>query len=76
MSEELNPCPFCGQIDERDLLYVFDVPPPDDLGVGPGFSVCCAVCCCSGPETDTRADAIGAWNRRAVWEPRPYLSMN
>lgn len=51
MSEELKPCPFCGCDDIRTHLE---------------WSMICANCGAEGSLTDSRADAIAAWNRRAA----------
>ena len=54
MSNKIKPCPFCGgdsYVTEGDL-----------------FAVICFTLTCdaSGPARDTEAEAIRAWNRRAI----------
>lgn len=61
MSEELKPCPFCGE-----------TPGPDDYFVNQGTKYGGIQCCCEGPDVRTgyrewpawKDDAIKAWNIR------------
>ncbi len=56
MSEELKNCPFC----VPDLVTTA-------LGMSPyPFAVRCEKCSTEGPEKETKAEAIAAWNRRFV----------
>lgn len=57
MSEELKPCPFCGS--ENAAPYA----------VKSCHSVLCVACGGEGPEAESEAAAIEAWNRRALPEP-------
>jgi Lar family restriction alleviation protein len=54
MSDELKPCPFCGEIEINT----------SSNGMDSEFAVC-ENCGAEGPSKGTRFDAIGAWNRRA-----------
>lgn len=53
MSDDLKPCPFCGGI--KVLL----------VDIAEVYSVRCQ-CNAEGPYEFTPAEAIAAWNRRAV----------
>lgn len=53
MSNEIKPCPFCGEMDELCVL-------PDKQF----FSVNCEVCGTIGPAGQTEDIAIELWNRR------------
>lgn len=54
-AEQRLPCPFCGCTDLR-------VNEPD---VG-GFEVMCWFCAASGPNCDSREEAINEWNNRTT----------
>lgn len=53
MSEELKPCPFCG--DKTVYVYWREEQ----------YFVSCNNCDCEGGKQDTQEEAIKAWNRRA-----------
>lgn len=63
MSEELKPCPFCG---DDEAYFEGEYPAPDTSEWG---AVHCADCCAIGPYAPTQAEAIADWNRRAQPEP-------
>ena len=56
---ELKPCPFCG----GDYLAIGCYPNIDEPEC---FTVECAICGARGSEEHTEAEAIDAWNTRAV----------
>lgn len=57
-SQTLRECPFCGaEAEVVEAPAIFEHPAR--------FGVCCTVCECSTPWTDSRAEAVAAWNRRA-----------
>ncbi len=58
--KELLLCPFCGFDPFRPIL---------DEGTS-RYLVMCDGCECEGPLVETEADAIAAWNRRAVPSPK------
>lgn len=53
MTEELKPCPFCG--DGTDMRVI------DQQGIA---WVSCSACGTEGPAWDTAEQAATAWNRR------------
>jgi len=55
MSEKLKPCPFCGEKDE--------IRHGDRRGTRWAMMYC-DECGATGPDAETDADAITAWNRR------------
>jgi len=55
---ELKPCPFCGG--EAETLTA------ESMYGGYLFSIMCNDCCSRGDIYDTEAEAIEAWNTRAV----------
>jgi Lar family restriction alleviation protein len=57
MSEELKPCPFCG----NDTVHVHD-----SYCAGSGFMVLCANCTAEGPLSNTESEAESEWNRRTA----------
>ena len=59
MSEELKPCPFCGN---SDVYVDKGVLGNDELG---NYFVCCEFCHTTGPAGKTEDDAVASWNRRA-----------
>lgn len=63
MTDTLKPCPFCGthETSEGDCVGVNNL---NDLT----FWVSCSKCGADGPREETEAEAIAAWNRRAVPE--------
>ena len=59
-SEELKPCPFCGNAD-KDLLSALW----DDDYIGPlQWAVFCHRCSTNDPRCKSEAIAIENWNRR------------
>lgn len=57
---EVVPCPFCGHKEPR--AFVNQYPDgPDSFGI----QCCGGDCAITGPERDTREEAITAWNTRA-----------
>lgn len=54
MSQELKPCPFCGEKQQNVISNWFK-----------NHLVECENCCASAPAGDTKASAIAEWNRRA-----------
>lgn len=63
MSDELKPCPFCGE----ETVHVHD-----SYCAGNGFMVLCANCTAEGPLCNTEVEAATEWNRRA--HPAPERS--
>lgn len=68
----LKPCPFCGEIPDKNDEWTFQSNQGDKWGF--------VVCCCQGPEVRTgyqpvekwRNEAIKAWNERREmmeWQP-------
>ena len=57
----IKPCPFCG-------FAAADVPifDTDDEGKHKGYAVTCMSCGSWGATTDTREEAIDAWQKRAI----------
>ena len=55
MTDELKPCPFCG---EQEFISV-----RNGMNAVAAW-VICNNCGCYGPTEDTKAEAITAWNRR------------
>jgi Lar family restriction alleviation protein len=53
MTEELKPCPFCG----GSNVSTYEVKG--------SYSTLCVGCGGEGPEEDSEAEAIAAWNRRS-----------
>lgn len=69
MSQDLKPCPFCGNEPE----------PCPQNGYAGGFSMWCPSCSADGPDGHTGPEAIDHWNRRAEGAPaaegaRPTLT--
>lgn len=60
-AETLDPCPFCGG--ESDVM----TPEDDQMRKA---AVMCMGCYVLGPERETSAEAIAAWNRRAALPAR------
>ena len=64
MSSEMRECPFCGATEPTHHIILLHSSNPEvtpDSGVY-GY---CITCGTSGPEADTEAAAIAAWNQRA-----------
>ena len=61
-SEELKPCPFCGED------YVSQVFNGSDQYVS-SFWVMCGNCDAEGPVADTEDGAVEKWNNRCEYEP-------
>lgn len=57
MAFDLNPCPFCGAVQNDETPFE---------AVAGGWTVSCQniECCASGPARATQIDAAYAWNRR------------
>ena len=56
MSNNLRPCPHCGQdIDEKNNYYIFE-----------GSRFVCWECGLFGPSANNREDALTAWNTREI----------
>lgn len=55
-SDVLLPCPFCGSNDVVEPCSGFDST----------YYGACNSCGCFGPTSTTRANAIAAWNKRAI----------
>lgn len=55
---ELKPCPFCGG--EAEILTA------ESMRGGYLFGIMCNDCCSRGDVYETEAEAIAAWNTRAV----------
>lgn len=53
MSEELKPCPFCGN--ENIQFFIDDC----------GYTMICTECMALGPLVGKQEAAISAWNRRS-----------
>lgn len=60
MSEELKPCPFCGNkvVYKRQFSESL-------FGAIWNWNVKCFNCIAEGPICDTEQEAISAWNRRS-----------
>lgn len=56
-SYSLSCCPFCESVDFAVYLWV------SDSGVK-RYSVCCLLCCCEGPFSDSPDAAVVMWNYR------------
>ena len=57
MTEELKPCPFCGEKTELEIDDPFEF-------IAEDFFVFCNKCSTTGPLGETKDEAIAAWNRR------------
>ncbi|MCG6112907.1 MAG: Lar family restriction alleviation protein [Paracoccus sp.] len=63
-TEKLQPCPFCGGAETRPFIET------DEFGrKSHGLQCANGDCWISGPECETAAEAIAAWNRRAQSAP-------
>jgi Lar family restriction alleviation protein len=64
LKPELKSCPFCGAPRSNPAAQIDVIVSEDDL-----WSALCFGCFSYGPQEDTRAEAIAAWNRRAGETP-------
>jgi len=65
MTDELKPCPFCG-----------DIPGPDSFDFTDCSKWGAVMCCCNGPQVRTGYKKEGAWRdgARIAWNTRPIES--
>jgi len=64
---KMIPCPFCGLAEDKGdpkIRTAFDEWTRDG-NPKPPYSGYCERCGSSGPDADTMAEAVAAWNRRA-----------
>lgn len=73
---DLKNCPFCGSSGEE--LMMFCDPEEGRDNSGPSRRIQCAVCNVEAPFYPSKAEAIAAWNRRALQAvgPEPAVAVN
>jgi Lar family restriction alleviation protein len=59
VNEKLKPCPFCGK--EKITIHSID---PDIERFDDNFWAICKSCFSFGPPSNTKKEAIAAWNKR------------
>jgi Lar family restriction alleviation protein len=59
VNEKLKPCPFCGR--EKIIIHSID---PDIERLADNFWAVCTSCVSFGPLSNTKKEAIAAWNKR------------